>query len=242
MILTREILHHNSKCEMLCKKMVIYKIQKLRSKKIYIGKTARTLAERLKEHLKESSTFYGKSYIDNALKKYGIEKFDIVIIAECETQEQLNELEKYWIKFYDCKRPIGYNLTDGGEGTLGHIVTKATRQKISKSKTGKKTKPHTQQTKDKIGAANKGRKVSQEVRKILSEKHTGKKLSEKTRANMSAAKKNKRPVICLETEIIFTSVASAAKWAGIVPCTLTSVLRGRTITAGGYHWKYFDDN
>ena len=46
--------------------MVIYKIQKLRSKKIYIGKTARTLAERLKEHLKESSTVYGKSYIDNA--------------------------------------------------------------------------------------------------------------------------------------------------------------------------------
>ena len=218
--------------------MVIYKIENKIDGKIYVGQTQRTLEERMKEHLKKSCTVYGNSYIDRAIKKYGIEIFSVEIVEECETLDELNEREIFWIKFYNCKKPNGYNLTDGGEGTSGHIVTEETRKKISESHKGKNGRICSKETKAKISMANKGRIVSPEVRAILSAKHKGKKLSDSTKAKMAKSKKNKRIVRCIETGKIFESISTAAKWTNITSSTLSNALAGRILTAGGYHWEF----
>lgn len=54
------------------------------------------------------------------------------------TYELASEKEKELIKLYNCKAPFGYNLTDGGEGTLGIEVSEEIRQKRSENMSGSK--------------------------------------------------------------------------------------------------------
>lgn len=48
---------------------------------------------------------------------------------------------------------------------------------------------------------------------------------------------NTKKVICLETQQMFDTIKDASKWCkgDVAQC-----LRGRTKTAGGYHWKYVE--
>jgi group I intron endonuclease len=170
--------------------MVIYKIVNNINEKVYIGLTTKDLSRRISEHIQEN-----KSYIQRALNKYGLESFTISIIDCADTKEILKEKEKHWIKFYDCKAPNGYNLTDGGDGLInpsksvrkqisktlkghpatsgftGHTHKEESRKAISdgllnskkakkanKKKIGKKLKPLTKEVKDKINKSKTGKK------------------------------------------------------------------------------------
>ncbi len=216
---------------------VIYKIQNRESGKIYVGQTTRTLEIRMNEHLRHDDT-----YIEHALKKYGIDAFDVSVIEEYDSEEKLNEREIYWISFYNCVRPKGYNICLGGKnGSIGHTVSPDTRAKISKANKGRKH-PISPETRKKLSEANKGKKHSAETRAKISSARKGKKLSTETCAKMSAGKKNKRAVVCIETGQIFESIAAAAKWANVAGCTVSSVVNGRTAGAGGYHWRFADED
>ena len=93
----------------------IYKITNSINKKIYIGKTVRTVPVRFKEHLDRADENY-QSYLYNAIRKYGQENFIVETIEEV-NDEDINEKEKYWIHFYQSNlKENGYNLTIGGDG------------------------------------------------------------------------------------------------------------------------------
>lgn len=104
--------------------MIIYKATNRANGKIYIGQTGKTLTQRISGHLSAKTGYFPK-----ALQKYGLECFDFTIIDTAQSQEELNHKESYWIKFFKCKNPDGYNLTDGGEGTSGYIVSEETIKK-----------------------------------------------------------------------------------------------------------------
>ena len=91
--------------------MLIYKITNKLNGMIYIGQTSQTFEERMLGHK------YGLLYVDQEINKYGIEHFTFEIIEECDTKEELNERERYWIAYFNCKSPNGYNFTDGGNST-----------------------------------------------------------------------------------------------------------------------------
>lgn len=93
----------------------IYKITNLINQKSYIGLTRRTPELRWKEHI---NTVYGEKgrrhHLHNAILKYGPENFEFKILEEV-SEDELNNREKYWIKYYNtCDN--GYNETYGGEG------------------------------------------------------------------------------------------------------------------------------
>lgn len=48
-------------------------------------------------------------------------------------------------------------------------------------------------------------------------------------------------VICVETNIIFNSINEASSSTGISYGNITCCLKGRSQTAGGYHWKYIEE-
>ena len=48
------------------------------------------------------------------MDKYGVDKFFIDAIEECD-DSIINNRERYWIKYYNAKRG-GYNITNGGDG------------------------------------------------------------------------------------------------------------------------------
>ena len=90
----------------------IYKITCLLDDKIYIGQ-ARDISERFKQHIKCGLGIdapSNKLYL--AMQKDGVENFSFEVLERC-TPERLNELEKYWIDFYQSNK-YGYNMNAGG--------------------------------------------------------------------------------------------------------------------------------
>lgn len=124
--------------------------------KVYIGLTTKTLTKRIKGHIKASKNDkYDRKHcaFHNAIRKYGIENFDITIIDTADSCEELNEKEQYWIAYYDCMVPNGYNMTLGGGGTSGFKMPDDAKKKISAFQ---KTQPHTPEWNRKVSEAQKG--------------------------------------------------------------------------------------
>ncbi len=121
---------------------VIYKITNKLNGRNYVGQTTKSIKERFNQHANNK-----KSHIGRAIIKYGVKKFSIEVLEDCETQEQLNEREIFWIAKINCKHPNGYNQTDGGEGTLGFSHTTETRKLQAELRKGFR---HTKKTKAKM--------------------------------------------------------------------------------------------
>lgn len=73
----------------------------------------------------------------NAIQKYGWENFEHTILEEKLTQDQASEMECYYIKKFDSMNN-GYNCTEGGEGCVGYKHTDEAKLKMSKSRKGRK--------------------------------------------------------------------------------------------------------
>lgn len=103
---------------------VIYKTEHIDSGKIYIGKSKKSEVA--------FKSYYGSGTIlRSAINKYGKGAFTKTIIEECDTDEQLNEREKYWIKEFNSITPYGYNIHDGGlGGDSFHHLNKAQKKRI----------------------------------------------------------------------------------------------------------------
>jgi len=154
---------------------LIYKVESP-SGNVYIGLTSLTLEERKKEHGYQVNVG-SNTAIHRAMRKYkDLLKWEI--LTHEDDYEQLKELEISYIKKFNSFKK-GYNLTLGGEGPLGRVVSKETKLKISKANTGKpspmKGKQHTQETKDKISKSkkgyvspNKGKKMPDAVKEKIS--------------------------------------------------------------------------
>jgi len=129
--------------------MIIYKATNKINKMSYIGQTTTTLKRRISTH-KNSAKFYNGYYFHKALRKYGIDNFDWKILKYCKNKNELDRWEKYYITIFNTKVPIGYNLTNGGEGSLGRILTPKQRKKLSEAHIGIKMPPKPQSEIDSI--------------------------------------------------------------------------------------------
>lgn len=88
--------------------MMIYKITNCLNGKIYVGQTNQTLKKRFQNH-KSSNSMLGRD-----IREYGEENFKIECIETCQTLDELDRREIFWIAKLNCKFPNGYNRTDGG--------------------------------------------------------------------------------------------------------------------------------
>ena len=121
--------------------MIIYRLHNSINGKSYIGQTIQALMDRVYRHRSKIS----KTAISLAIAKYGFDYFNISILQECQTQDELNVAEEYWIKYLNTLAPNGYNLKEGG-GSKGK-ATAETRLKMSIAHKGKTvTEEHRQRT------------------------------------------------------------------------------------------------
>lgn len=111
---------------------IIYKATNIINGKSYIGQTSRSFKIRKQHHLHRGKIGGGYCF-HSAIRKHGSESFSWEILCECNTKEKLDKKELYYIKKYNTQSPYGYNLTNGGEGTLGYIPSIETRKKMSDS-------------------------------------------------------------------------------------------------------------
>lgn len=98
----------------------IYKITNILDNKLYIGQTKNSLEERWRCHLKKTSNC---RYLSSAIKKYGINNFKFQLIC-ISFDENLDEIEKEYIKKFNCLVPNGYNLREGGNTSKHNEETK----------------------------------------------------------------------------------------------------------------------
>lgn len=111
-------------------KYVVYKHTCVENGKSYVGITKRGMETRWKQHVNHASR--GSLYpFHCAINKYGAEAFthEILFVSETQDYAELQEMEQHFIKYFNTKR-IGYNLTDGGEGTLGFKFNEESRQRM----------------------------------------------------------------------------------------------------------------
>ncbi len=90
--------------------MIIYRALNTVNSKSYIGATKRPLSVRIAGHLKDSQT--PESKFHRAIRKYGEKTFEWEVIEACDSVEQLDERERYWISSFD-SRNLGYNSSEG---------------------------------------------------------------------------------------------------------------------------------
>lgn len=87
----------------------IYKIENLNNGKIYIGQS-NDIARRFYEHMTKGTS--SRIPVDEVIQKEGASSFSYEIVEECSV-EDLNEREKFWIKFFKTN-VYGYNKNEGG--------------------------------------------------------------------------------------------------------------------------------
>lgn len=86
--------------------------------KKYIGQSILEPKVRYNQHssnYQNSNSNEYNSKIHEAMRKYGFDNFEYKILADyIEDIELLNLLEIYYIEYFDCQVPNGYNLDSGG--------------------------------------------------------------------------------------------------------------------------------
>lgn len=118
----------------------LYHIINTKSQTYYIGKTKNTLTRRMVSH-RCSANRGKKSPLYDAMRRYGIDKFIIVLVCAFECNEECCEAE---IKAIADARNNGdkiYNLSCGGDG--GFVITNPIqkeqwREKLKKARQGRK--------------------------------------------------------------------------------------------------------
>ena len=199
---------------------IIYKITNKVDNKCYIGFTTKTLEFRWTKHVKDAERG-SELFFHRAIRKYGPESFYKEILTESDNEEfLLNIMESQYIAMYKSNNSdYGYNMTSGGESTLGHKHSEETKQKLREQRLGEKSpifgKKQSQEHKEKrklfrsgedhprTGKTswNKGIPRTEEERKKISESHKGKKMPPRSpehsrkisEANKGKPKPRKKP-------------------------------------------------
>lgn len=128
----------------LCKNNIIMKtwvvyVHIFPNGKKYFGITCKIPNERWENG--HGYTKNGQTVMYYAIQKYGWENVKHEILFTDLTLEEAREKEKELIEKYNtychAENPQGYNMTKGGEGTLGHKCSDITKEKMSQNRIGK---------------------------------------------------------------------------------------------------------
>ena len=234
--------------------------------KVYIGITSRNPTDRwgvngYKYH-EDQPVFY------RAIKKYGWDNFDHIIFADHLTEDEAKHMEILLIALYksNCtkyKNPeYGYNMTDGGDGSAGRVLSEETRQKMREKATGRVFSPETRAKMSENRKGEKGsffgKQHSENAKDIISRKARERFLdpvshpmygkhhsTESNRKNMES--QSTRQVVCqfdLEGNYIttFPSLCEASRATGISRTSITLCCREKIQSIKGFVFKFSNNH
>lgn len=226
--------------------MIIYLVTNKINNKKYIGQTTRTLKERWSQHCTPSAL--DKGVLHKAILKYGKENFNLEIIREAYTLDELNVLEIELISQYKTIAPNGYNLLEGGCNRLHHQVT---RDKISVLN---RNNPKLRQPRPKIrqviniytvdgeyldsilGLEECSKKYN--IHPTIISKHLGDKVSCKgfyftksesfdmLRKSTESGKQVSKSIVCIEDNLEFESLTIASTYYNTLVTSISNNLKG----------------
>lgn len=197
--------------------------------KVYVGITGKKPEARWGSGAGYAGTCFGK-----AVKKYGWDGFEHIVLFTGFTKEEACEKEKELIRiFRSTDRERGYNIAIGGEINCGYNISDERKKHLSEINTGEKHpqygKHRSDDTKAKISVSRKGINFSQEHRKKLSDAKKGKPAN-----NRRAVKQFDLSMKFLRE---FDSLETAQNELHINKSNICRAIKyGKT--AGGFKWTY----
>lgn len=109
--------------------MIAYLMRNRTNGMSYVGATKHRIEARLSRHWNRAFRELRDEPLANAIREFGRDAFEILILGVTESSERLAEMEREFIRQYNTMVPNGYNLTSGGLGTPGRSWSKSNRQK-----------------------------------------------------------------------------------------------------------------
>lgn len=201
----------------MAKSWTIYKATSP-SGKSYIGQTRQSVRVRLRHHKYEANGDRSTTPFHKAIRKYGLDSFQVEELGQVHSQIEADEMEIFFIEKFDTRNSrCGYNAAPGGM----RIV-------------------NVDKTKERIASACRNRPVSPETRKKISDKLRGRKPSNVAYL-IENGLKNRKPIKCLETGVVYESLKHASRVLGIPAHNLCDVCKGRRPTARGLHFAYVEE-
>ena len=222
----------------------IYKHTNNINGKIYIGQTNNpdkrwgSNGEHYKPREEGTSHFYC------AIKKYGWENFSHEILATCESRDQANELEQYYIKTLDSTNPdIGYNLSSGGNIRDWYAQASDERKKEYQDKRREISyrlwSDSEYREKQRIGMEKvmQSEEYKNKMSEIIKERYTDEEYKKKWKK--AVRQKSGQPIQCIETKEIFRCITEATEAMGgkSQSNSINFCLNGKYKTAYGYTWR-----
>lgn len=113
-----------------------YLITCAESGRSYVGICAGTVQKRWRDHLWTAKNG-SPSWLHRAIRKRGAEAFTVEHVASARDWDDACELECLLIAQHDTFGQSGYNMTRGGDGTVGHVATPETLAKRSAALKGR---------------------------------------------------------------------------------------------------------
>lgn len=86
----------------------VYRIKNRITGKLYFGKSIKPKA-RWVQH--QASAKDGSTVLADALRRHGIDAFDFDVVARCQTEEEMNNVEADAIHHFDTIAGNGYNFS-----------------------------------------------------------------------------------------------------------------------------------
>lgn len=221
------------------------------SNKVYIGITKQNVKTRWE---------YGYGYIScvlfyKAIKKYGWNNIKHEILFSGLSEDKAKELEINLIRHYKALG-ISYNITDGGDGTVGRKKTDREKELLRKAHLGIKL---SEETKRKMSESRKGKpgtmlgkKHSEETKIKMSEAKKGTNnpiygriRSEEEKQKYREAQKTRRRVAKINPdsdiiEGIYDSINLAGKENNCSRAHIGDCCHGKIKLFKGYKWKFID--
>lgn len=197
--------------------------------KVYIGITGQDPKVRW-----NNGIGYRRSHFANAIKKYGWDNFEHIILYSGLTKEQACKKEIELIRdYHSTDSEHGYNIATGGEINCGYTISEDRKKHLSEINTGSSHpqygKHKSESTRKKISEARKGMKFSDEHRRHLSEARKG------TQA------KNRRAVsqydLAMNFIRRFDSLEDAQNELHVCKANICRAIKYNR-TAGGFRWTY----
>lgn len=195
-----------------------------------------------KEYSRAYSSYTRSNFWNRIVNKYG---YKVDILLESNDYHFIKEKEKEFISIYgriNNKSGVLCNLTDGGEGSSGRILSTSTKEKIRSKSIGRKA---SLETKLKMSENRKGKTVviSENSRKLISLKNKGRIIDGKWREKLLKRRAERRfPVLQYDLDGNFVKEWESAFQIGntlnIPRNSVSRCCRGLAKSAYNYKWKY----
>ena len=232
------------------KKWCVYCHTNKKNNKKYIGITSKEP----KRRWGKNGIYYQTQFFHRAINKYGWDGFEHDILYMDLTEEEAKQKEVELIKKYNTKnRNFGYNLTDGGDGTVGIVISEETRTNLRLSHIGQVAwnKGMKGQYKIRTSVAHLEKWKTKEYREKQTIAHLGNKQSEETKNKIRKNSARLIPIYQLDKKtntVIneFCSIVEAINSIGLKKTDSASIsscctCRQKHKTACGYKWIYKED-